>query len=287
MTAVAVAVALFAVAMLGGCAASVPVPDPDPSGVLDARPIEVLLPPGHDPQVPAPLLIALHGFASDAAGVESAYRLGPAAAAAGAVYVRPQGTQNAQGARFWNAGAACCDFEGSGVDDVAYVLAVIDAVTATMAIDRVVLFGYSNGGFLAHRLACAHGARLDALVVVAGAFDAPAPTCGGDGPAAVLQVHGTFDLVVPYEGGSLFGRPAFTGAASTVGAWAQAAGCGALAAGAPFDLDAGVPGDETVPLEASCPEGRSVALWRVDGGGHAPAVGGDFGERVVGFALGR
>ncbi|MFN2322349.1 MAG: PHB depolymerase family esterase [Trueperaceae bacterium] len=283
----AILVVIFAGLMLGGCAASVPTPEPDPTSVLDERPIEIVLPPGHDPAVPGPLLVALHGFGSDAAGLESAYRLGAAATAEGAVYVRPQGTENAQGARFWNAGAACCDFDESGVDDVAYVLAVIDAIADQMAIDRVVLFGFSNGGFLAHRLACEHPGRLAALAVVAGAFDAPAPDCGADGPAAVLHVHGTFDPVVPYAGGSLFGRPEITGATATVGAWVDGAGCGALEAGARFDLDTEVSDDETVPFEASCPEGRRVALWRVERGGHALEVGDDFGARVLGFALGR
>jgi len=35
----------------------------------------------------------------------------------GFIYFAPNGTVNTDGARFWNATDACCDFYDSGVDD--------------------------------------------------------------------------------------------------------------------------------------------------------------------------
>ena len=43
----------------------------------------------------------------------------------GFLYAYPDGTTNSAGKQFWNATELCCDFEGTGVDDVAYIAAVI------------------------------------------------------------------------------------------------------------------------------------------------------------------
>lgn len=40
----------------------------------------------------------------------------------GFLYAFPDGTENSMGKRFWNATEVCCDREGSGVDDVAYLV---------------------------------------------------------------------------------------------------------------------------------------------------------------------
>ena len=251
------------------------------------RPVALLLPPEHDPDVPAPLLVVLHGYGAGPERMERVFPLASGAAVAGALVVYPLGTVNRLNRRYWNAAAACCDLFNSGVDDVAYLMRVIDEIEAAVAVDRVVLFGHSNGGFMAYRLACEHGERLAAVVTVAGALDDPPPTCGAPSPAAMLHVHGTQDGVVRYDGGSLLNRPPFTGAERTTRVLAARAGCGAtLTAGMPFDLDAGVPGPETTPFEAACPEGRRVVLWAAEGAEHEPRVHPNFAARVLGFALG-
>ena len=260
-----------------------------PPGTLvvgGARPVAVIRPPDHDPAVPTPLVVVLHGFRSDAARIERVFPLAAGAAVAGALLVYPPGGINPFGQTFWNAGTACCDLYGSGNDDVAYLIGLIDEIVAAVAVDKVVLFGHSNGGFMAYRLACEYGERFAAVVTVAGALDDPPPACDGPGPGAVLHIHGTEDGIIPYDGGRLFSRPPFTGAERTVAAFAERAGCGgALTEGVPFDLDADVTGPETIPLEAACPEGRRVALWAVMGAAHEPTVYPNFAARVLGFAL--
>jgi polyhydroxybutyrate depolymerase len=252
-----------------------------------SRPVAVVRPPDHDPTVPTPLVVVLHGYGSNDTNMERTFPLGSGAAVAGAMIVRPRGTMNPFGQRFWNAAGACCDIFGSGVDDVGYLMGVLDEIEARVAVDRVVLFGHSNGGFMAYRLACEHGDRFAAVVSVAGALDDPPPACDGPGPPAMLQVHGTRDGVIPYDGGFVFGRPPFTGAERTVAILAERSGCSpGLTAGRPFDLDTSVTGPETTPLSAACPEGRRVALWAVEGAAHEPRVGADFAARVLGFALG-
>ena len=132
------------------------------------------------------------------------------------------------------------------VDDVAYLAGLIDAIKADYAVDdkRVYLFGHSNGGFMSYRMAHEHGGAIAAIASLAGADQSrsrPAPP----EPVHVLQIHGTADTVIPYEGGSLRGE-AVPGAKAGVENWAAHNGCAAAGvdSGA-LDLDGGLDGRET------------------------------------------
>ena len=278
------AAALMAV-LLAACNRFVLPPDAFVVGG-EERPAVVVPPPDHDPDVPTPLLVVLHGYRSSAERVERLFPLGSGAAVADVIVVRPEGTRDTAGLRFWNAAEACCDLLDRGVDDEAYLLGVIEEIRETVAVSEVALFGHSNGGFMAYTLACRHPESFAAVVTFAGALDDPPPDCGAGGPARVLHVHGTEDSIIRYEGGTLFQQPPYIGAEATVGIFADGAGCGALAPGTPFALAADIEGAETVPLSADCPEDRRVVLWRVEGGGHEPRVVAGFAKRVLDFAFG-
>ncbi len=287
--------ALLALAtLLAACGTTLPVPGSFVAGGL--RPALVVPPPDHDPTVPSPLLVVLHGYQSSADQVERLFPLATAAEVLGVTVVRPHGAIDSLSRRFWNASAACCNLFGFPVDDVGYLTGLVDEIAEQMAVSEVLLFGHSNGGFMAYRLACDYPERFAAVVTIAGGLDTnPVPECGVDGPARVLHIHGTEDRVIRYGGGSVSDLPIprmpddippYTGAEATIGAFAAGAGCGALVAGTPFDLDLRVDGAETVPLEASCPVGRRVALWRMVDSGHEPRPGSGFAARVLWFALG-
>jgi polyhydroxybutyrate depolymerase len=250
------------------------------------RSVAVVRPPDHDPTVPTPLLVVLHGYATDAERMERLFPLQAGAAVKGAMVVYPEGTFNRLGHRFWNASDACCDLFDSGVDDVAYLMGLIDEIEASVAVDRVVLFGHSNGAFMANRLACEHGERFAAVVGVAGTLDEPPPACDAPSPPRMLHIHGTEDGVIRYDGGALSGRPPYVGAEAAYATLAARAGCTtSLVPGTPFDLDQGVTGPETTPFAATCPAGQTVALWAIEGGEHEPDVYPTFAARVLGFAL--
>ena len=76
----------------------------------------------------------------------------------------PDGTLDGDGNRFWNATDACCDFEGRGVDDVAYLTAVIADITQ---INENVMYevGYAHGRGLRPLIYTRNVARLDNLPV--------------------------------------------------------------------------------------------------------------------------
>ena len=65
---------------------------------------------------------------------------------------------------------------------------------------RVYLLGHSNGGYMSYRLACDASDRITALASLAGATFKSPSKCNATEPVSVLQVHGTQDDLVPYEG---------------------------------------------------------------------------------------
>lgn len=72
--------------------------------------------------------------------------------------------------RVWNGGMCCGIAVRESVDDVAFIVAIIDRVEADHDIDatRVYAFGHSNGGIMSHRLACELSERIVGIGVVAG-----------------------------------------------------------------------------------------------------------------------
>ncbi|RYE89723.1 MAG: hypothetical protein EOO75_11345, partial [Myxococcales bacterium] len=220
---------------------------------------------------------------------ESYLQLTPVAAQKGILYAHPAGTLNAQLQPFWNATDACCDFFKSQVDDVAYLSGLIDEIKGRYAVDpkRVFLVGHSNGGFMAHRMACERADLVTGIVSLAGATFADPGACQPGAPVSVVQVHGTSDETVLYGGGLFFGV-SYPGAVTTASRWAALDGCtlGATTA-ATLDLDAALPGSETAVRRAgpACAAQSAVELWTIQGGVHSPAVSGTLAGAAVDFLL--
>jgi len=191
-----------------------------------------------------------------------------------------QGSNN-----FWNAAQACCDFGGTDVDDSAFLRGIIDAARAKANIDpaRIYVVGHSNGGFMAHRMACDHADVIVAVVSLAGAIDPAA--CEPAEPVAVLQVHGTADETVAYGGGNL-GSGNFPSAEDTIAQWALNDSCDDTAVTDPtaVDLAGDLAGAETtVTRHENCAPGGAAELWTVAGGKHVVNGGASMVTRLINF----
>jgi polyhydroxybutyrate depolymerase len=175
-----------------------------------------------------------------------------------AVAAPASGHVDKRGVTYWNATAACCDFDGTEPDDVGAIVKLIDERLKKGDVDpkRVYLVGFSNGAFLAWRIACEHADKIAAIVSIGGG--APA-TCAPSSPVAVLEIHGRDDTVVPFAGGKLGEglpqRATFPSAKDGLATWARVDHC---AVGAP---------------------GCRVQQWLM-AGGHWPTTNGGFGERI-------
>jgi polyhydroxybutyrate depolymerase len=253
-----------------------------------SRPVLVDVPDGYDPNTPAPLLILLHGYTASGDIQEAYFQLAPLANENGMVYAHPDGMKDANNSQFWNASDACCDFGNTNVDDSGYLGCLIDAIEARVNIDpkRIYFVGHSNGGFMSYRMACDHADKIAAFASLAGAMPLDTSVCTPSEPVSALQIHGTVDGTIAYDGGSTV--VPFPSAPESISFWAALGGCDATAVDDPtlLDLDSAVAGDETtVSIFPGCDAGIDVELWTLTGSGHVPGVTDDFRNGVVDWLL--
>ena len=175
---------------------------PAPERFGGDRPARYVLPDNYDSQVPAPLVLSLHGFTGTANGQNQYFGLSQQTKQNGVILILPNGRSNPDGNQFWAATDYCCDFYQQGDDDVAYLLGLIEEAQTYFNIDRsrIALIGHSNGGFMSYRLACEASDVITHIVSLAGASWANIDQCTRPTPLSVLQIHGTLDLVIRYDG---------------------------------------------------------------------------------------
>jgi polyhydroxybutyrate depolymerase len=256
-----------------------------PASAADPE-VHVFTAGGPPPGGRRPLLVFLHGLGGSGAEALANPALRALAERGGMVLVAPDGTLDRQGRRFWNAGPACCNFDGKAVNDVARLEALINDWLERPDIDpaRIYIVGFSNGGFMAHRLACFMDDRLAAVVSISGAGRAREEACAPVSPIAVVEIHGDADPIVGYEGGRVFNDHALDphpSAPDTFHDWAARLGCSGPPQVTTADLDPRLTGAETrIESHTNCP-GGAVELWTVHGAGHqvmTPALLAQVGE---------
>lgn len=240
------------------------------SPLIVARPYDSHIPASYDPSKATPLVLLLHGYSATPFIEDVVFGLTAESNARGFLYAMPSGLTDSKGAPYWNATDACCDFDHTNVDDVAYLNAVIDDMEARYNVDkkRIFIAGHSNGGFMAHRMACDAAPRIAAIVSLAGAMWLDATKCKPTDKVAVLQVHGDADTEVIYNGTS-----AYPSATQTVADWAVNNGCAPslTPTGMTLDLVSNLPGAETEVARHDGCAGGAAELWTIHGGSHVPA----------------
>ncbi|MBX3248352.1 MAG: alpha/beta fold hydrolase [Myxococcales bacterium] len=257
-----------------------------PTTIGGDRPAQVVLPREYD-GAPAPLIVLLHGFGASGSAQDLYLGLSRTARTRGVITVVPDGTLNTMGQRFWNATDACCLFGDTPVDDVAYITGLVEEAKEVYAIDedRVYLFGHSNGGFMSYRLACDAPEPFAALVSLAGATFIEEERCTPSQALSVLQVHGTADTTILYEGGRIGGAP-YPSVAATMARAAAIAGCqDTPEVRDRFDFNPMNEAEESV--YPGCDEGRDVRLWTIEEGSHIPGWGAGTMDRLLDWLLDR
>lgn len=253
-----------------------------PQYEIDGRPYALSVPP--DPRGPLPLIVLLHGYGASGEVQDVVLPFSRDVAARKFLYAMPNGTVNPRGRRFWNATDACCNFEGSTVDDVAFLKALIADVKQHHDVDprRVFLIGHSNGAFMALRMVCDASADVTAVMALSGATP---PTCHAGKPVNVLLVHGDADDVIHYEGGTTE-TGTYDSADHSLQTIAARNGCGTQRASAGIGDFVGDPKPETTKDKAlGCPTGGAAELWTLKGEGHVPLVNDAFRASVLDWLM--
>jgi polyhydroxybutyrate depolymerase len=139
---------------------------------------------------------------------------------------------------------------------------------------------------MSYRMACEHADQIAAIVSLAGAMPADASICKPSGPVSVLEVHGSADSVIAYDGSAINGH-AYPGAETSVMDWVTLDGCDTTpdTSAAPLDLEAALTGAETTvtKYEKGCKPGGGAELWTIAGGDHIPNFTADFVPDAVDF----
>ncbi len=145
-----------------------------------------------------PLVINLHGYTSNSLEQKLYTQFMPIADSANFILVYPDGTLDSGGTTFWNS----FGLDG-GVDDVAFISDLIDYLQTQYNIDSNCIYatGMSNGGYMSYELACQLSDRIAAIASVTGSMTSlQTGGCNQTHPTPVMQIHGTIDGTVPYEG---------------------------------------------------------------------------------------
>ncbi len=213
---------------------------------------------------PVPLIINMHGYTSNNFEQQFYGDFRAISDTANFLIVHPNGTLDGQGNRFWNT------FGGNeAVNDVAFISNLIDTLSAAYNIDpqRIYATGMSNGGFMSYTLACELNGRIAAIASVTGSMITPKlNACTLQHPVPVMEIHGTADNTVPYNGSAL---AAFVPIPTLVDAWVALNHCN------PTPAFSAVPNTNTSDgctaehyVYSGGDAGATVEHYKIIGGGH-------------------
>lgn len=232
--------------------------------------------------------------------------------------------------RYWNATPNCCAYNwyvpgsytevsGYAPDHATYLNNLIAWIKLNYNVDenRVYIYGYSNGGYMCHRMACENGnsgfygypdieadpsgdiippQAIAAVGTYAGVTFMNPQNCNGVWPTNVLHTHDIGDQACLYDGGLdtdfsgecyEYARP-YPGALATVSSWIfmnETVGEGEILEPIqPFDL--AVPYSTAQVID--WPGGRygsTVQHWRGIFGSHGATFSNDYRNRLIEWFL--
>jgi polyhydroxybutyrate depolymerase len=231
------------------------------------------VPPSLDRSQPAPLVVNIHGFASNPRIQVATTRWNDIADREGLAVVYPQGTSFPLR---WNTNPAT----NSPVDDVQFFDDLMAELDRVLTIDRrrVYLTGFSNGGGMTNRLICGPETWVTAAATVSGFYVDLGETCRPGRPVPLITFHGTADPIVPYAGGEVHLLPSLpvlnpaaspsltaVGVEDWLAGWAERNSCDPT----PQALPPGtLPADTHGVRYTGCRDGAEVVFYTIDGGGH-------------------
>lgn len=220
------------------------------------------VPAAYDGTTNVPLLFNFHGYTSNANQQMFYGDFRPIADTANFIIAHPQGTLDNTGTTHFNVG-----WGGSTVDDVSFTSALLDTLISQYAIDveRVYSTGMSNGGYMSFHLACNLSDRIAAVGSVTGAMvSTTLANCNASHTTPIIQIHGTNDATVPYNGSAWSG-----GIPAILDFWSSYNGCN------PIPVIEAIPDSD--PTDGSTVEKHSyydnngcttVLHYKITNGGH-------------------
>lgn len=216
------------------------------------------LPAGYDASISYPFVYNLHGYTSNAQQQQFYSAMDITSDANGFIVCYPNGIDNS-----WNVGLP----GGSSADDVSFLLNLVDSLAVDYSInyDRLYSCGFSNGGFMSYKLACEQGDKFAAIASVTGSIvPSQLEACDPIRKMPVMQIHGTSDPTVPYNGSS-FSAPV----EDVVDFWTEENACNLMADTIEIENTSLIDLCTAERIEyTDCEEDTEVVFYKIAGGGH-------------------
>ena len=157
------------------------------------------LPTGYSSAKWYPLVLLFHGGSGSGQKIAGQTGFREYADREGFLLACPDGIEHN-----WSDGRGTTDAERLGVDDLAFVRALLAQVQRRWSVDaaRIYAAGPSNGGIFTYRLGCEMADVFAAIAPVIGNLAEPlATTCAPSAPLSVLAINGSSDSLIPIQGG--------------------------------------------------------------------------------------
>ncbi len=241
----------------------------------------VYTPPDYDPARPTPVVVLLHGRPSNAAAMALISGMNDVATRHNFIAVYPEGLDNEWNAQFDLAGRSVSLTGQSSTlpqDDVGFLKTLMDDLAVDFNIDRSRLYlgGFSNGGFMTHRMACSAGDTFAAFAAVGAALYVElSQHCQRSPPTPILLMHGSGDPSVPIDGVEVQnpqgGEPIriTRSVRETVALFARRNHCEMRGTSTTYAESGRSPGTHVVLyVPRGCDEGADIAYYLINGGGH-------------------
>jgi polyhydroxybutyrate depolymerase len=228
----------------------------------------VHVPPSYDGEEPVPLIVAIHFGGGNSQILERLSQLSEYADQKGFLVAYPEGYRTA-----WGGPDLVTPSVRDGVDDAAFISAVIDRVAGEYRVDprRVYVAGMCNGSLLAQVVGYELADKVAAVALYTAfmteafreSYETPPR------PMPIIQFNGTADTYILWDGGippglGNNGLPVRVG----VERWAEVNGCSKTpeVTELPDVADDGTKSRREV--YGDCVDGAEVVLYVVEGAGH-------------------
>jgi polyhydroxybutyrate depolymerase len=177
--------------------------------------------------------------------------------------VHPEALDDIAGKSYWNIGGWSVSLH----DDIEFIENLINLIMDKYSInsERIYSTGMSNGGFFSFHLACNLPASFAAVASVTGSMSYETfDSCNPRKPTPVMQIHGSLDVTVPFEGNDILNMKSIM---DVMGYWQTNNQCDEYLLSLPGILPGTTSWTETY-LYDNCASGTQNILHYVIGAGH-------------------
>ena len=219
-------------------------------GVEVSREVLLHLPDSFDNTQTYPVVIAFHGNGGQ--NDSWIFPFSPFVDNGEFIGVYPQGHLNS-----WNLGQ-----EASNADDVDFFNQIMAQLETYSFFDATKVYGVgsSNGSAMINKLAI-ETSHFSAVAALASQLMVGTLPDSSTSAVSVLQICGTADNSIPYEGGMAFMGHEFLGAEESALAWVNSFNCQVV----PIVEELG---DDQILIYTDCDSGKEVKFHSIENGGH-------------------